>query len=454
MKETSRGVNHTSLTTEEGYTLLSDTTLLQRLAQLGREHTPERIVHAKGTGAYGYFEVTNDLTEYTKANFLSQVGKQTEVFVRFSTANGEKGTADTVRDPRGFAVKFYTEEGEYDLVGSSFPVFYIQDAMQYPDLMHAQKRHPKTQLRDANLFWDFVSQTPESLYQVMWLFTDFGTPDGYRYLNGFGVHTFMWYNPYNEYVWIKYHLITDQGIKNLTVFEAEELAGKDADYAVRDLHNAIESGDYPSWSVYVQIMSPDETSHYKVNPFDATKTWDEEDYPLIPLGKLVLNRNPEDYISEVERVTFAPSQFVPGIWASPDKLLQGRLFAYEDAQRHRLGAHYKESPTNRVQDTLPPLHILGTIKRHTIEASASDFMQPGAFYREQLNREEKAHLIYNIAAHLGKAHQMIQYRQVVLFRKADSDMGTLLAQLLGLDLEKLNRLELLSEADRLRETQV
>ncbi len=469
-----------------GYDVLADAYLQEKLAHFNRERIPERVVHAKGGGAHGYFEVTNDLSCYTMAKFLNKVGKRTEVFMRFSTVGGEKGSADTARDPRGFAIKFYTEDGNYDLVGNNTPIFFIRDGIKFPDFIHTQKRNPQTNLKDANMFWDFLSLTPESLHQVMRLFSNLGTPDGFRHMDGFGSHTFMWYNKDGEYVWVKYHMLTDQGVKNLTASEAEELAGSDPDYAVKDLYHAIERGDYPSWSVYVQIMPPENAATYKIDPFDVTKTWYEEDYPLIPLGKIVLNRNPENFFAEVEQVAFAPAHFVPGIWTSPDKLLQARLMAYQDAHRYRLGPNSTQIPINAPKNAMlyttqrdgsmqvngnmgnapnyypssfacvdvspevapPAIPVVGEIKRHVIDSSDIDYVQPGEFYRHQLDDEGKAHFIYNVSQHLKNAAPRLQYRQTSLFNKADQEMGQLIAQCLGLDYDEVKKLSKMTQKER------
>ena len=330
-----------------GPALLQDVHLIEKLAHFNRERIPERIVHAKGAGAGGYFEVTKDVTKYTKAKFLSEVGKRTEVFVRFSTVGGEKGSADAERDPRGFAVKFYTEEGNYDLVGNNTPVFFIRDPLKFPDFIHTQKRHPGTNLKDANMFWDFLSLTPESLHQVTILFSDRGTPRSFRNMNGYGSHTFKWYNHDGEAFGVKYHFKTDQGIQNLTREEAEHIKGTDPDHATRDLHNAIKKGEFPSWTLQVQIMPAKEAENYRFNVFDVTKVWPHGDYPPIEVGKMVLNRNPANYFAEVEQAAFSPGNFVTGIGASPDKMLQGRLFAYHDAHRYRLGPNYLLLPVNQ-----------------------------------------------------------------------------------------------------------
>lgn len=472
-----------------GYTVLADAYLQEKLAHFNRERIPERVVHAKGGGAHGYFEVTNDLSQYTKAKFLNCVGKKTPVFMRFSTVGGERGSADTARDPRGFAIKFYTEDGNYDLVGNNTPIFFIRDGIKFPDFIHTQKRNPQTNLPDADMFWDFLSLTPESLHQVMRLFSNLGTPMGFRHMDGFGSHTFMWYNEAGDYVWVKYHFLTDQGVKNFTAAQAEKMAGENPNYAVEDLFNAIKNGNYPSWSVYVQIMPKEDAATYRVDPFDVTKTWYECDYPLIPLGKLVLNRNPENFFQEVEQVAFAPSHFVPGIWTSPDKLLQARLMAYQDAHRYRLGANNEQIPINRPinkvyttqrdgamqvegnmgsapnyepttfanvvtspNEAPPPIPVEGEIARHVIDSSDIDYLQPGEFYRDQLDEEGKAHFIYNVCEHIKKAKVPIQYRQIALFYKADEQMGTLLAECLGLSVEKVMWLASLPQEERVAST--
>lgn len=481
-----------SITTDKkaGYTLLEDAYLQEKLAHFNRERIPERVVHAKGGGAHGYFEVTNDLSCYTCAKFLNQVGKKTDIFMRFSTVGGEKGSADTLRDPRGFAIKFYTEDGNYDLVGNNTPIFFIRDGIKFPDFIHTQKRHPKTHLKDPNMFWDFLSLTPESLHQVMRLFSNLGTPDGFRHMDGFGSHTFMWYNEDGDYVWVKYHMLTDQGVKNLTAEEAERLAATEPDYAIKDLYKAIEDCNYPSWKVYVQIMHPEEAESYKVNPFDVTKTWYEEDYPLIPLGKLVLNENPKNYFQEVEQIAFSPSHFVPGIWASPDKLLQARLMAYDDAHRYRLGTNYAQIPINRPKGEMPytnqrdgrmrvdgnmgdkpnyypttfecvngksevappTVPVVGEIKRHEMEVGDEDYIQAGEFFENQLDEEGKAHFIFNIGQSLKGADINLQYREGALLNKANQNMGKLIATYLGLSYKRIQELSKMSPEDRVEHT--
>jgi catalase len=342
------GDNQNSITAgSRGPTLIQDVHLLEKLAHFNRERVPERVVHAKGTGAHGYFEVTNDLSKYTKADFLSGKGKRTPMFIRFSTVAGENGSADTVRDPRGFAVKFYTEEGNYDIVGNNTPIFFIRDAIKFPDFIHTQKRHPQTHLKNPNAVWDFWSLSPESLHQVTYLMGDRGIPATLRHMNGYGSHTFKWVNEDGDGVWVKYHFKSEQGVKNITNEVAAKIAGENPDYHTEDLFNSIENGDHPAWKLYVQIMPLEDADTYRFDPFDVTKVWSHKDYPLIEVGRMVLNRNPENYFAEVEQATFSPGTLVPGIEVSPDKMLQGRIFAYSDAHRYRVGANHNALPINR-----------------------------------------------------------------------------------------------------------
>ncbi len=474
------------------YGLMNDTYLVEKLAHFTRERIPERVVHAKGAGAYGYFEVTDDLSKYTRAKFLSTVGKRTELFARFSTVGGEKGSADAERDPRGFAVKLYTEEGNYDIVGNNTPVFFIRDAIKFPDFVHTQKRNPQTGLKDATMFWDFLSLTPESIHQVTFLFSDRGTPKDYRHMHGFGANTWMFYNEQGEHFWFKWHFVTDQGVKNLTAQEAAELSGTNPDHATRDLFEAIERGEHPSWTVYVQIMTPEEANAYRFDPFDITKVWFHGDFPLIKAGKMVLNRNPENFFAEVEQAAFAPSTLVPGIYPSPDKLLQGRLFAYEDAHRYRLGknhdlipvnapkaaaaytnerdgmmvtdsnygktANYYPNSVNGYQEAkhiadVPALKLEeAKIARHAMDVVDDDFYQAGELYRRVLSPGDRDHLISNIAGHLCGALKRIQYRQAALFYKADKEYGQRVAGALKLDAAKVAHLASLSTAERNKAT--
>ena len=474
---------------DPGPLLAEDVHLLEKLAHFNRERIPERVVHAKGAGAYGYFEVTHDVTEYTKADFLSEIGKRTEVVVRFSTVGGEQGSADTARDPRGFAVKFYTADGNYDLVGNNTPVFFIRDPLKFPDFIHTQKRHPVTNAPDPDMFWDFLSLTPESIHQVTVLFSDRGTPDGYRHINGYGGHTFKWYNEKGEAVWVKYHFKTEQGIQNLTREQAARLAGEDADYATRDLYEAIARGDYPAWAVHVQIMPLEDAADYRFHPFDVTKVWPHGDYPLNPVGRMVLNRNPENYFVDVEQAAFCPGDLVPGIAPSPDKMLQARLFSYHDAHLYRLGANYHQLPVNSPQAAPersyqragfmrtqvgsghpnfypnsfggpapdpsvaePPVEVSGTAARHPYSHPNDDFVQAGDLYRKVMTDEDRDHLVGNIVAHLGNAQRRIQLRQTALFYKADVEYGTRVAAGIGLDVEEVERLADMSQEERAKAT--
>lgn len=477
---------------KQGPALLQDIHLLDKLAHFDRERIPERVVHAKGAGAYGYFQVTHDLTQYTRARFLSQVGKRTEVFTRFSTVGGEKGSADSERDPRGFAIKFYTEEGNYDFVGNNTPVFFIRDPLKFPDFVHTQKRHPASNTKDANMFWDFLSLTPESIHQVTVLFSDRGTPRDYRHMNGYSGHTYMWYNANGDYYWVKIHFKTVQGIQNLTREEAVRLAGENPDHATADLYNSIKQGDFPSWKVYAQIMTPSQVENYPYDSFDITKVWAHKDAPLQPLGVMVLNRNPGNYFAEVEQAAFSPGNFVPGIGPSPDKLLQGRLFSYHDTHRHRLGPNYHLIPVNSPKGTLennyqrdgvmridqnggsganyypnsfegpdpdpwiavPPIDVSGLVARHSYTLSDKDFVQAGNLYRQVMTDMDREHLVGNIVAHLGKAQKRIQFRQTALFYKADVEYGSRVARGLELNLDEVKHLALLSQEDRVKATSV
>ncbi len=466
--------NQNSLTAGiTGPILLQDFQLIEKLAHFNRERIPERVVHAKGAGAHGYFEVTYDVTQWTKAKFLEKVGKQTPVFARFSTVAGEKGSADTARDPRGFAVKFYTEEGNYDLVGNNTPVFFVRDPMKFPDFIHSQKRNPQTNCKDPNMVWDFLSLTPESTHQVTILYSDRGTPKSYRHMNGYGSHTFKWINAEGKAVWVKYHFKTEQGIQNFTREEAIQIAGVDPDYATRDLLLGIANGEEAAWKVYVQIMPLEDAYTYRFNSFDVTKVWSHKDHPLIPIGRLVLNCNPENYFAEVEQAAFSPANVVPGISFSPDKMLQGRLFAYPDAHRYRLGGNYGLLPVNcpharkamnyqrdgvmRFDDNggssvnyepnsfggpkeapeykETPFEVSGKADRTAFHRDDSDFVQAGDLYR-LMKEEEKARLVDNLVDSMKSAKRELQLRQIPHFYKADPEYGTRVAQGLGIDIEK------------------
>jgi catalase len=463
--------NQNSLTAgERGPTLLQDHVLLEKLAHFNRERIPERVVHAKAAGAHGVLTITNDITKYTKARLFSKVGKKTEMFGRFSTVAGEKGSADTVRDVRGFALKFYTEEGNWDLVGNNTPVFFIRDAMKFPDFIHTQKRVPQTNLRSETMWWDFWSQVPESLHQVTILFSDRGIPKGISYMNGYGSHTYSFINGKNERFWIKFHFKTQQGIQNMMQEEADRMVGKDADYHTRQLFEAIERGDYPKWKFYVQVMPEAEAENYRWNPFDLTKVWPHKDYPLIEVGVMELNRNPENYFAEVEQSAFSPANVVPGISFSPCKMLQARIFAYADAHRYRLGVNYEHLPINRPRlaevnnyqrDGLmrfdgnagaavnyepnsfggpkadsafsePPLKISGDADRYDQKRGVDDdYIQPGNLYR-LMPPDEQQRLVENIVSAMKNVPKEIQKKMVAHFRKADQAYGAGVAKGLGL----------------------
>ena len=453
-----------------GPVLMQDAHLLEKLAHFDRERIPERVVHAKGAGAHGYFEVTTDVTKYTKAKFLSEVGKRTEVFARFSTVGGEKGSADSARDPRGFAVKFYTEEGNYDFVGNNTPVFFIRDPLKFADFIHTQKRHPATNLHDADMFWDFLSLTPESIHQVTILFSDRGTPATYRNMNGYSSHTYKWYNANGDYFWVQYHFKTDQGIKNLTREEAQRFAGEDPDHATRDLHQAIERGEFPSWTLEMQILTPEQAADFKWDIFDITKVWPHSEVPPIKVGKLVLDRNPSNYFAEVEQAAFCPGNVVPGIAISPDKMLQARVFSYHDTHIHRLGPNYHLIPVNAPKcapetsyqrdgfmrtdgnggggpnywpNSLggpapdpsagePHFDLSGQAGRFPFTFPNDDFVQPGNLFRNVMTDYDRNNLIGNIVTHLCNAKKHIQVRQTGLFLKADPEYGRRVAEGLGL----------------------
>ncbi|MDP2718938.1 MAG: catalase [Dehalococcoidia bacterium] len=473
-----------------GPLLIQDTHLLEKLGHFNRERIPERVVHAKGAGAYGYFEVTADVTRYTRAKFLSEIGKRTEVLARFSTVGGEKGSADAERDPRGFAVKFYTEEGNYDMTGNNTPVFFIRDPLKFPDFIHTQKRHPGTNLKDPDMFWDFLSLTPESIHQVTILFSDRGTPRTFRNMNGYGSHTFKWYNENGEYYWVKYHFKTEQGIQNFTRDEATVMKGQDPDHATRDLYEAVKRGENPSWRVEVQVMTQGQAREYRFNPFDVTKVWFHSDFPPVTIGKMVLNRNAKNYFADVEQAAFSPANFVPGIGASPDKMLQGRLFAYHDAHIHRLGPNYHLLPVNRPRaagvnnyqrDGLmalgdnggdspnyypnsfggpepssgvaePPFEVSGQAARNPYVHPNDDFFQAGELYRRVMTAEDRDHLVGNITGHLGNARKRIQLRQAAVFYKADAEYGSRVAEGLALDVKEVKRLADMTTGDRAKAT--
>lgn len=462
-----------------GPALLQDVNFLDELSHFARERIPERVVHAKGAGAFGYFTVTHDtLRPYSAAKVFESVGKRTPMAARFSTVGGESGSADTARDPRGFALKFYTDDGIWDLVGNNTPVFFIRDPILFPSFIHTQKRNPATHLKDNNMVWDFFTLRPETTHQMLILFSDRGTPDGYRYMNGYGSHTYKLVNAAGEPTYVKFHFKTDQGIRNLSAQRADELAGSDPDYAIRDLYNAIARGDHPSWTLKVQLMSVQQAEEYKINPFDVTKVWPQSDFPLQPVGQFTLDRNPNNYFAEVEQIALSPANLVPGIEASPDKMLQGRLFSYSDTQRHRLGPNHLQLPVNcpyrvqpktyqrdgpmcftdngagspnyfpnsfggpveeeRVRKLQPPHAVASAKKCPVVEAhrySTSDednYSQPQQFYNNVLSVEERNRLIENISGHLAGAAVFIQERAVKNLANVNADFSARIAKNLGL----------------------
>ena len=484
--------NTNSLTAgNRGPILLEDNWLLEKLAHFDREVIPERRMHAKGSGAFGTFTVTNDITRYSCASLFSKVGKKTDVFVRFSTVAGERGAADAERDIRGFAVKFYTDEGNWDLVGNNTPVFFLRDPLQFPDLNHAIKRDPQTNLRSPQSNWDFWTMLPEALHQVTIVMSDRGIPASYRHMHGFGSHTYSLVNAAGNRVWVKFHFRTEQGIKNLSNSEAASIIAKDRESHGRDLFNAIEKGDFPRWKLYFQVMTEEQAAKYKENPFDITKVWSHKDFPLIEVGVLELNRNPENYFAEVEQAAFNPAHIVPGIGLSPDKLLQGRLFSYGDAQRYRLGVNHDQIPVNRAKCPVHSFHrdgamrvdgnngatkgyspnsigewitgdvrqsfspATGEVMRYNPYEERTDdcFYQPGNLYR-LMSEEKRALLISNTAEDMMPVTDNIKYRHAAHCYLADKEYGTRLAKALGLDVSKVESLAALSEDERLKETSV
>ena len=355
--------NQNSITAgPRGPMLLQDVWFMEKMAHFDREVIPERRMHAKGSGAYGTFTVTHDITQYTKAKIFSEIGKKTDLFVRFSTVAGERGAADAERDIRGFAIKFYTEEGNWDLVGNNTPVFYFRDPLKFPDLNHAVKRDPKTNMRSAQNKWDFLTSLPEAIHQITIDMSDRGIPYSYRYMHGFSSHAYSFINKEGKRYWVKFHFKTQQGIKNLTDEEAAAIIAKDRESSQKDLFEAIERGDYPRWNMKIQIMTEEQANASKRNPFDLTKTWSQKEYPLIDVGVLELNRNPENYFAEVEQSAFSPSTIIPGIGFSPDRMLQGRLFSYTDTQRYRLGVNYSSIPVNAPKFKANTYHRDGYMK--------------------------------------------------------------------------------------------
>ncbi len=464
------GRQHAQTVGPRGPVLMQDVQLLEQMQHFNRERIPERVVHAKGSGAYGTFTVTQDISQYSKASLFSQVGKKTEVFLRFSTVAGERGAADAERDVRGFALKFYTEEGNWDLVGNNTPVFFVRDPYKFANFIHTQKRCPASNLRDNEMQWDFWSLCPESLHQVTILFSDRGIPKSYRHLHGFGSHTYSFINAEGKRVWCKFHFKSKQGIENFTDQESADLIGQDRESHQRDLFNAIENGDFPKWRVCVQIMTEDQANSFRWNPFDLTKVWPHAEFPLIEVGILELNRNPVNYHAEVEQAAFKPSALVPGIAASPDKMLQARLMSYADTHLYRLGVNHQQISVNKpkcpvhnyIRDgvmadesrygsetnywpnsvsgaPLPdesyvdPTWDVGSsiVDRYDSTIDHDDYTQPGNLYR-LFDEGQKDRLTSRIAGALKDARLEIQERQVAHFAKCDPDYGQRVATKLGI----------------------
>ncbi len=462
-----------------GPILLQDYFLHEDMAHFNRERIPERVVHAKGAGAFGTFTVTHDISRYTKAIIFSEIGKQTKMFARFSQVGGEKGSADTERDPRGFALKFYTEDGNWDLVGNNTPIFFIKDAKKFSHFIHTQKRDPKTNCKSPAMVWDFFSLNPESLHQVLILMSDRGTPFSYRYMHGFGSHTFSMYNKYNERVWVKFHFVSLQGIKNFTRKEANEMRGTDPDHAVRDLAAAIDRKDFPAWAMKIQVMTEDQSKKFKFNPFDLTKVWSHQEFPLIDVGVMELNETPENYFRDVEQAAFSPANVVNGISYSPDKVLQARLLSYPDAHRYRLGVNYEQIPVNKCPymvanyqrdgsmqtgdngndspnyrpNSYDTIFVDENYKQSAVplEAVTADwfdrnendndhYTQPGILYRKALNEQDRKNLVSNIvnsmSSIISEKKDEIINRQLCHFFRADFQLGMAISNGLGVSIDE------------------
>ncbi len=444
-----------------GPLLLHDVALVQKLARFDRERIPERSPHAKGSGAFGEFVVTGDVSRYTKAKFL-QPGAKTRMLARFSTVAGELGSPDTWRDVRGFALKFYTDEGNFDLVGNNTPVFFLRDPMKFPDFIHSQKRLPDSGLRSANMQWDFWTLSPETAHQVAYLMGDRGLPRTWRNMNGYSSHTYMWVNAEGERFWVKYHFLTDQGVENMTNEEAAKLAGDDADFHRRDLFDAIARGDYPSWTLHVQVMPYDEAKNYRFNPFDLTKTWSKKDYPRIEVGRFTLNENPVNHFAQIEQAAFSPSNTVPGTGVSPDKMLLARVFSYPDAQRNRIGTNYNQLPVNAPVSPVNSYDKEGAMQYHhsgaapvyapnsygrayqdaevtvdngwesdgamvraaySLHAEDDDFGQAHTLVREVYDDAARARLVDTIAGQLPGLDEQVLVRVIDYWKKIDAEVG-------------------------------
>lgn len=469
------GVQQALTAGPRGPLLMQDVALLEQMQHFNRERIPERVVHAKGSGAYGTFTVTHDISKYTRANLFAGVGKTTEVFLRFSTVAGEHGAADAERDVRGFAIKFYTDEGNWDLVGNNTPVFFVRDPFKFANFIHTQKRHPASNVRDMDMQWDFWSQCPESLHQVTILFSDRGIPATYRHMHGFGSHTYSFINAGGERVWVKFHFRSQQGVHNLTDEQSTQIIGTDRESHQRDLFTAIQRGEFPRWTMQVQVMTQAQADEFRWNPFDLTKVWPHAEFPLHDVGVLELNRNPVNYFAEVEQAAFKPSALVPGIGPSPDKMLQARLMSYADTHLHRLGANHHQIPVNTPRcpvmtysrdgaqanaasyQQLPnywpntiasspkpdasfadPAWALGEaiVDRHDSTIDHDNYTQVGNLYR-LFDDAQRDRLTSRIAGGLGQARREIQIRQVCHFWRADEDYGRRVATKLGIDVSAL-----------------
>ncbi len=459
---------------KRGPMLLQDTWFLEKLAHFDREVIPERRMHAKGSGAFGKFTVTHDITKYTKAKIFSEIGKTTDVFVRFSTVAGERGAADAERDIRGFAMKYYTEEGNWDLVGNNTPVFFLKDPLKFPDLNHAVKRDPRTNMRSAKNNWDFWTSLPEALHQITITMSDRGIPYSYRHMNGYGSHTYSLINSNNERIWVKFHFKTQQGIKNLTDQEADTIVATDRESHQRDLLESIDNGDFPKWNMKIQVMTEKQSKECSFNPFDLTKVWSHKDYPLMDVGVLELNRNPENYFADVEQAAFNPANVVPGIGFSPDKMLQGRLFSYGDAQRYRLGVNHNLIPVNKAKCPVtgyhrdgqmrtdgnygatigyepnssgewqeqsehkePPLEVEGTAAHWNHREDDDFYSQAGDLFRI-MNKEQQHVLFENTARNMGDIPKEIKIRHIINCLKADKTYGKGVANAVGIETSELD----------------
>lgn len=468
------GVQQALTAGPRGPLLMQDVALLEQMQHFNRERIPERVVHAKGSGAYGTFTVTNDVTKHTRADFLNRAGKKTEVFLRFSTVAGERGAADAERDVRGFAVKFYTQEGNWDLVGNNTPVFFVRDPYKFQNFIHTQKRNPQTNLRDMDMQWDFWSLCPEALHQITILMSDRGIPASYRNLHGFGSHTYSMINNAGERVWVKFHFKCKQGIKNIADADAAALIGNDRESHQRDLFQAIARGEFPQWRVCIQVMTQAQADAFRWNPFDLTKVWPHAEFPLIEIGTLELNRNPENYFAEVEQAAFKPSALVPGIGPSPDKMLQARLMSYADTHLHRLGVNHHQIPVNKPRCPVmnyirdgqqtdgsygaatnywpnsiaaapkpdaafaDPAWALGQTIADRFDSTVDhdDYTQPGNLYR-MFDDGHRERLTSRIAGGLGQARPEVQMRMLCHFFRADADYGARIAHKLGIDASRM-----------------